>query len=135
MAPQPKQPERPEQPNRPERSGRPLRSGPAQQGDQRRDPSQDRESSQGGPGSRQPNRGKRTKTSRLADGRLLIADIDLELPPGRSPLQRALRTADINLPPARSRTGVPTEAGGPAGEAGKTAPVDGAAAGEAGSGG
>lgn len=55
---------------------------------------------------------KRTKTSRLPDGRLLIADIDLGLPPGRSPLQRALRTADINLPPARSRTGGPTNGSG-----------------------
>ncbi|MEU1086709.1 hypothetical protein ACFYPN_28720 [Streptomyces sp. NPDC005576] len=57
---------------------------------------------------------KRTKTSRLPDGRLLIADIDLELPPGRSPLQRALRTADINLPPTRSRTGGPARGSGAA---------------------
>lgn len=127
MAPQPKQPERPErpeQPKRPERSGRPQRSGPAQQGDQRR------ESSQSRPGD-QPNRGKRTKTSRLADGRLLIADIDLELPPGRSPLQRALRTADINLPPARPRTSVQAMPEGPSDEAAEAAPVDGAAAEEA----
>lgn len=41
-------------------------------------------------------------TARLPDGRLLIARIDLTIPEHHSPLQRALRTADIT-PTTRDR--------------------------------
>ncbi|WP_327268705.1 hypothetical protein OG233_13225 [Streptomyces sp. NBC_01218] len=117
MAPQPEQPEESDEP---ERSARPGPSGRPEQG--RRPsraprPERQRRAGRAQEAGEQPRQRKRTKTSRLADGRLLIADIDLELPPGRSPLQRALRTADINLPPGlRPRAGTPAEKAGETGE-------------------